>query len=72
LLPPAVFSPSFFVSTTKHNRSRKTKMDEYDETEEENNTLFITIYNALLMSAYKEFSTAPVTRNPSILDQQLD
>jgi hypothetical protein len=36
-------------------------MDEYNETEKENNTLFITIYSALLMTAYSDFSTAPVT-----------
>jgi hypothetical protein len=47
-------------------------MDKYNETEEENNTLFVTIYSALLMSAYADVSTAPVTRNPSIFDQRLD
>jgi hypothetical protein len=47
-------------------------MDEYDETEEENNTLIVTIYSTLLMSAYADVSTAPVTRNPSIFDQRLD
>jgi hypothetical protein len=47
-------------------------MDEYNETEEENNTLFITIYSALLMSVYTDFSTALVTCNLSIFDQQLD
>jgi hypothetical protein len=47
-------------------------MDEYDETEEDNNTLIVTIYSALLMSVYTDFSTALVTRNPSIFDQRLD
>jgi hypothetical protein len=47
-------------------------MDEYDETEEEKNTLFITIFSALLMSVYGDFSTALVTCNPSIFDQRLD
>jgi hypothetical protein len=47
-------------------------MDEFDKTEEENNTLLIRIYSALLMSVYNDFSTAPVTCNPSISNQQLD
>jgi hypothetical protein len=60
LLPPAVSFISFFVSATKTQTSSFIKMDEYDETEEENNTLFITIYSALLMSVYMDVSTAPV------------
>jgi hypothetical protein len=47
-------------------------MDEYNKMEKENNTLFITIYTALLMTAYSDFSTAQVTCNLSIFDQQLD
>jgi hypothetical protein len=60
------------VLATKTQTSSFIKMDEYNKTEEENNTLFVTIYSALLMSVYTDFSTAPVTHNPSIFDQQLD
>jgi hypothetical protein len=47
-------------------------MDEYNETEEEISTLIITIYSAVLIRAYSDFSTPPVTCSPSIFDQQLD
>jgi hypothetical protein len=72
LLPPAVSFISFFVLATKTQTSLFIKMDEYDEMEEENITLIVTIYSALLMSVYTDFSTAPVTCNPSIFDQRLD
>jgi hypothetical protein len=60
------------VSATKTQTLSFIKMDEYNETEEENNTLFVTIYSTLLMSAYTDVSTALVTHNPSIFDQRLD
>jgi hypothetical protein len=47
-------------------------MDEYDETEEEISTLIITVYSAVLIRAYSDGSTPPVTRSPSIFDQRLD
>jgi hypothetical protein len=49
-----------------------TKMDEYNKTEEEINNLIITVYSAVLICAYGDFSTPPVTCRPSIFDQQLD
>jgi hypothetical protein len=45
-------------------------MNEYDKTEEEINTLIITVCSAVLICVYDDFYTAPVTCN--ILDQQLD
>jgi hypothetical protein len=47
-------------------------MDEYDKTEEEINTLIITIYSGLLIHASDNFSTVLATQNPSIFDQQFD
>jgi hypothetical protein len=47
-------------------------MDEYDETEEEISTLIITVYSAVLIRAYSDVSTPPVTHSPSIFDQRLD
>jgi hypothetical protein len=70
LLPPAVSFISFLVLTTKTQTLLFIKMDEYGKTGVELGTLIFTVYSAVLIRAYSDFSTPPVTCSPSIFDQQ--